>query len=255
MQLSMKYWLNLEIRPMYKTAVLFGVLLLALACGNSIPSSKIEFVSKTKIVVPETSGLTFYNGSLFAVSDAKSFLYQMSLVGKLEYKYAVPVNGMEGVAFDEKKKAFVLLSETKRKMTYYSLKDGVGASFKIKGKQNSDNDGLEGVCFNSKKESLYLLNEAKPKKLLKISSKGKIKKDYDLSFSKDVSGIVYDDVLDVFWILSDASKALYKVDDKGELLQEFPLNIEKPEGIALDNQRRLYIVSDQTADLFIFQIK
>ena len=43
--------------------------------------------------------------------------------------------------------------------------------------------------------------------------------------------------------------------DKGELLQEFPLSIEKAEGIAIDDQRRLYIVSDQTADLFIFQIK
>ena len=255
MILSTKYWLNLEIKPMYKISVLFGVLLLALACGNSIPSIKIEFISKTKIVVPEPSGLTFYNGSLFVISDANSFLYQMSLSGKLEHKYAVPVKGMEGVAFDEKKKAFVLLSETKRKMTYYSLKDGVGASYKIKGKQSADNDGLEGVCFNSKKESLYVLNEAKPKKLLKISSKGKIKKNYDLSFGKDVSGIVYDDVLDVFWILSDASKALYKVDDKGELLQEFPLSIEKAEGIAIDDQRRLYIVSDQTADLFIFQIK
>lgn len=240
---------------MYKNSILLFVLLLVLACGKSTSQNELKFISKTKLAISEPSGLTYHNGSLYAVSDAKSNLYQLSLSGKLEQKYHVKVKGMEGVAFNEETQCFVLLSESKRTITSYSLQTGKGDKYKIKGKQHRINKGLEGICYNSKKKSLYVVNEEDPKKLLKISSEGAVKKDYGLKFSKDISGLVYDPLLNAYWVLSDESQALYKVSTKGVMLQKFPLEIQKAEGIAMDENRRLYIVSDLTSELFIYQLK
>lgn len=240
---------------MGRYSLLVGFLLLILACGNTVPENELEFLFKKKIVVPEPSGLTYHKGSLFAISDAVPVLYQLSLSGILEAKFEVDKKGLEGVAYHEELQSFVLLSESKRSITYYSLKNGKGKSHKVKGKQKSENNGLEGICYNSNKQSLYVINESKPKKLLRISKKGNLKKEYKLGFGKDVSGIVYDSKLDVFWVLSDESQALYKVSKKGKNLQKFSLKISKPEGIALDENRRIYIVSDLSSELFVYQLK
>lgn len=240
---------------MYNNTLLWGFVLLVLACGNTTPINELEFISKTKIVVPEPSGLTYHHGSLFVVSDAVSYLYQLSLDGLYEEKFDVGVKQMEGVAYNEATGSFVIISESKRSITAFSITKGKGETHKIKGKQKGANKGLEGVCYNSNKQSLYVLNEANPKQLLRISPKVKIKKEYELDFSKDVSGIVYDAKLNVYWVISDESQALYKVSTKGKELQKFSLDIKKPEGIALDENRRLYIVSDLTSELFVYQLK
>jgi uncharacterized protein YjiK len=240
---------------MYKNPILGCFFLLVFACGKTTSQNELVFVSKTKIAIAEPSGLTYHKGKLYVVSDADSNLYQITLSGLLKQIYPVKVKGMEGVTYSNKTKCFVLLSESKRSITSYSLDKGQGETHKIRGKQNGSNKGLEGVCYHSKKQSLYVVNEANPKQLLKISSKGKIKKEYDLHFAKDISGIVYDELLDVFWVLSDKSQALYKVSTKGKMLQKLPIQIKKPEGLALDENRRLYIVSDLTSELFAYQLK
>ncbi|MEI6866714.1 SdiA-regulated domain-containing protein [Flavicella sp.] len=233
----------------------YCLLFFVIACGKSTSQNKLKFISKTIIEVPEPSGLTYHDGSLFVVSDEVPYLYRLSLNGRLEQKYHTKVKDMEGVVYDKSTESFILLSELKRSITYYSLDKGVGKIHKIKGKQHSKNKGLEGICYHSKKQSLYVVNEARPKQLLKISRKGKIKKKYDLKFAKDISGMVYDAKLDVFWVLSDESQALYKVNSKGKKLQKIPLEIKKPEGVCIDRNRRLYIVSDLTSELFIYQLE
>lgn len=225
------------------------------ACEKSSSQSSLEFISKTKIVVPEPSGLTYHDGNLYVISDAVPYLYKLSLNGLLEDSYPIYIKQLEGLTYNKATEKFVLLSESKRSITSFTITNGTAKHHKIKGKQKQSNKGLEGICYNSKKQSLYIINEAHPKQLLKISAKGKIKKEFDLKFAKDVSGIVYDAVLDVFWILSDESQALYKVSSKGKKLQKIPLKIKKPEGVALDENRRLYIVSDLTSQLFIYQLK
>lgn len=252
----MRYLLNLVIKHIMLSRVLCCcAFLLAFSCSNTPPKNSLEFISKIKIAVAEPSGLVYHDKHLYVVSDKDPYLYQLQTNGLLVTTYPINSKGVEGLTYIESEEKFVLVNENKRSVFKFSIEKGRSKSYKIKGKQHSKNDGLEGICYNSKKESLFVLNEARPKQLLKISAKGKIKKKYDLSFSKDVSGIVYDPVLDVYWIVSDESKALYKVNTKGELLQEIPILVEKAEGVALDDQRNLYIVSDLTSDLFVYKLK
>ena len=256
MLLLKRYLLNLGDIHMLRKSIFWSFFLFVFSCGNTVHRTKIVFLSKTKIAVPEPSGLAYCNGFLYTVSDRVSELYRLNLNGIVEEEYSVPVKDLEGVAYSASKNCFYLISESKRTLNSWSLEKGFLKKHKVKGEQHGGkNKGLEGLCYNSKNNSLYAVNEAKPKQLLKLSSKGKIQEKYKLDFAKDISGIVYDAVLNVFWMLSDASQALYKVSLTGEMIQKFPLGIEKPEGIALDENRKLYIVSDLTSELVVFQIQ
>lgn len=240
---------------MFKKNILGSFFLLVLACANTTQKNKISFLSKTKLAVLEPSGLTFHKGFLYTVSDQKSEVYRLDLNGRVQQKYSVNIKDLEGIAYSESKQCFYVLSESKRTLVSLDLENKTSKKHKVKGNQNGgENKGLEGLCYNAKDGFLYAVNESKPKQLLQLSSKGKIKEKYKLDFAKDISGIVYDPVLHVFWVLSDESQALYKTDLKGNLLQKYSLEIEKAEGIALDRNRRLYIVSDLTSELFVYQI-
>ena len=61
----------------------------------------------------------------------------------------------------------------------------------------------------------------------------------------------YDTEQDVLWILSDESKTLTKCDKKGIEIEQFRLNIDKAEGIALNlSESVFYMVSDSRNVLY-----
>lgn len=66
---------------------------------------------------------------------------------------------------------------------------------------------------------------------MKVSAKRKIKKDYGLKFFKDISVIVYDGLLNRYWVLSDEVHARFQITTKVIMLKKYPVKIEKPEGI------------------------
>lgn len=220
-----------------------------------VSQHSITLVSEVELDIKEPSGIAFHEGDLYVVGDSEPFLYQLSLGGLIKDRYEVAVKDMEGVVYHPKFKSFVLLSETNRQMVRFSIENGIQEKFDLKGKQSKSNMGLEGICYHSDLKSLFVVNEAHPKRMMQVTNKGKVKKKFDLKFPSDISGITYDKELNVFWIVSDESKALYKVSEKGEEIQKFLLDIEKAEGIAIDDKRRLYIVSDRTNNLFVYQIK
>jgi uncharacterized protein YjiK len=82
----------------------------------------------------------------------------------------------------------------------------------------------------------------------------------------DFSGIEYDTTRSMFWIVSDRAKRLFLYDwDSNLVIQSAALGfeddgefreIEKAEGIAVDPQsNRLYVVSDQEARLYVFDVR
>ena len=241
---------------MYRILFLFCVGLTF--CQSSSKKETLQLIQKIQLEIPETSGLTYANGFLYTVSDAKNAVYKISLDGVLLEKYKADVKDLEGIAFNEDTGLFYLVSEAKRKLFEFDVVKGILGSEKVKGAQNGGaNKGLEGVTYNTKDQRLYLVNEAKPKKLLRLSSKNKkIKEAFDLEFGKDISGICYDKKRDVFWVLSDESQIVYKTTDKGVLLKEYLIPVVKAEGVAINlTLDRLYIVNDGASELFVFQLK
>jgi uncharacterized protein YjiK len=56
--------------------------------------------------------------------------------------------------------------------------------------------------------------------------------------------------------LSDESQRVYKTDLSGNMLEEFKIKIIQPEGITLNKARtKLYVVSDKTGSLYVFNLE
>jgi len=82
----------------------------------------------------------------------------------------------------------------------------------------------------------------------------------------DFSGLCYDTVRRAFWIVSDKAKRVFLYDwAANRVVQSAPLGfgkdgdykeVEKAEGIAVDPEaNRLYLVSDEEARLYVFDVR
>ena len=69
---------------------------------------------------------------------------------------------------------------------------------------------------------------------------------------KDLSGIYYSSE-DCLWLLSDVDKKIIKYSFEGEILAEYKINVEQPEGIAFSkDEGKIYIVSDKMEKLYVY---
>ena len=239
----------------------------------------------------EPSGvvLTHTQTALWVVSDDKKRLFQIDLNGQLipEATLHTPVKELEGVTLDRDGNLY-LVSEGQNKIIVLDahgqlhheqrLKhiDGYKKISQYFDKSAQKNKGLEGITLAQ--DHLFVLKEGDPGLLIKISSDlHKIKGYKQLSvrngFSDesikskhlDYSGLCYDPSRHCFWIVSDRAQRLFLYSWKqDQVLQSFALGyqqdgeyreIEKAEGVAYNHDtQRLYIVSDLTAQLYIYAI-
>ena len=117
---------------------------------------------------------------------------------------------------------------------------------------NDPNSGIEGITYNSNENIIYFLNEKNPGKLFKVNSSFNIIESFELNFANDYSGMFYEASTDLLWIVSDESQTINKCTTEGELLDSFSINVNKPEGIVIANNK-IYIVSDSQETLYIFE--
>jgi len=226
------------------------------SCGSTSQKNEIILLDQYLLEVPEPSGLTYADGFLYTVSDSTNKVYKLSLNGGLYEIYKTGLKDLEGIVFSGKTSQFYIASESKRALFLMSLEDGVQEKYKIKGKQHGgSNKGLEGVCFNSLNNNIYVVNEAKPKELLQLNLKVKIETKFSLHFGKDISGMCFDKGTNTFWVLSDESQAIYQITMEGKLMNKYAIPVVKPEGITIDEDGKLYVVSDKTSELFVFKVK
>lgn len=227
---------------------------LLIACSPKVSSqSDLKLVSTIKLNISEPSGITAYKNHLYIVSDQTGNIYKTNLKGKVLQKIKTNYSDVEGIAFNPNKSQFLIVDEAKRTLITLNSDGSVVKKVKIKGKQDHHNSGLEGIAYNASKNKIYVLNEKSPKQLLEVSKKGEILNKLKLDFSKDLSGLCFDEKTNTFWIVSDESKHIYNISKKGKLLKKYKIAVEKAEGITVF-KNRIYIVSDSLNKLFVFEM-
>lgn len=240
---------------MVKKHLLFSLLIVGFVV--SIPKvrsqSDLKLIKTVKLSIPEPSGIAAYNNHLYIVSDHTGIIYKTNLKGEVLQKIKTSYSDLEGISINPNKSQFLIVNEAKRTLITLNFDGSLVKKVKIKGKQEQHNSGLEGITYNSSKNKIYVLNEKSPKQLLELNFKGEILDTYKLDFSKDVSGICYDENKDNFWVISDESKGVYQVSKKGILLKKHKIQVEKAEGITI-YKNRIYIVSDSLSKLFVFEM-
>ncbi|MNZ88855.1 SdiA-regulated [compost metagenome] len=128
------------------------------------------------------------------------------------------------------------------------------------------NKGFEGVTYDAEKDRLYVVKEKSPRQLYEISGLGsslghrmqiqiRDRTDWigENVFATDLSDIHFDPQSRHLVILSDESKLLFEMTEDGKListrnlvgwLTELKRTAPQPEGVTLDKDGNLYVVSE-----------
>ena len=250
--------ITLKMQMFYRIffATLICVQTLLLSCSNDnrpTPNQTgLELVNSLNISVSEPSGLAIsYNkDALYTVSDNNSKIYKLSFLGSILKTFDFVGDDLEGVSqFGQNK--LLLAEERDKTIIEFDINTEQFIAHEIDYDNNEANSGLEGVAYKASTNSVFILNEKDPGLLMKLNANFIIESTYELDFASDYSGIFYDDILDVLWIVSDQSKTLNKCKLNGILIKEYPIEVTKAEGVVVTNNK-IYIVSDSTNKLYTF---
>ncbi|EKT7566676.1 YjiK family protein [Salmonella enterica] len=131
------------------------------------------------------------------------------------------------------------------------------STVKLEGYDKAKNKGLEGTAWDAKNERLYAAKERKPIVIKEVEmSKNGITRVLPSAITasvSDVSGLEYYAPTDSLLVLSDESKMILEVSSEWRVRDRLFLTAEwsglredipQPEGIAMDNENNLYIVSE-----------
>ncbi|MBZ0182095.1 MAG: SdiA-regulated domain-containing protein [Melioribacteraceae bacterium] len=233
------------------------LLLLFFGCTNKKETkdnlSDLTFLKSVKLQIPEPSGITFFNNSLWIVSDDESSIFNVDTLGNI--LNTIPVDGkdLEGIT-NTSDSVIVIILERDRKVIALDL-DGKELHSKTIDITGELNYGLEGIGFNQVKRNFYVLNEKNPLLIIELDENFEELSRKEIQFAKDISGITYDENRDVYWVTSDESNSINFCNHNFEVIKEYKVNIPQIEGIAIDLvKNRLYVVSDRTESLYIYQI-
>jgi uncharacterized protein YjiK len=239
-----------------------SVLLLAILCtfcNQNLDEKKektLAFSIAEQIPVTEPSGLdlTFDEKGFWIVSDQNSKVYLIDSWGREVKSFKIDGEDLEGVTVIDDSTLAVVLERTREVV----ILDTSGLELKrakldLEGELNN---GLEGISYDPVEKKFFVLNEKKPRLLITLDENlNELTRD-TLNFSKDVSGIYFDFIDKTLWILSDESQSINKTDLRGNPLEKFKINVTQPEGITLNKARtKMYIVSDKTENLYVFNLK
>ncbi|WP_150305256.1 SdiA-regulated domain-containing protein [Pseudomonas saliphila] len=225
--------------------------------------------------VPDNlSGLTFDpdRRQLWAVINRPNELVGMSLEGEVLSRH--PLHGfddVEGVvhlgngqlAVVEERRQTVVVMPVPEDSGVLELKDFVQLQVEL---YAEDNKEYEGLAYDRANDRLYIAKESDPMRLYQIKDFAK-----DLSqrlpqdmqnitpslgrnlFLNDFSGLAFDEASGHLLALSDESKLLIELGTTGKVISYMSLSgglsglesgIPQAEGVTLDDQGRLYIVSE-----------
>ncbi|MDX2463474.1 MAG: SdiA-regulated domain-containing protein [Porticoccus sp.] len=227
------------------------------------------------------SGLTFNTdtGTLFAIINNPEQLIELNTQGKVLRTIALKgFEDTEGLAYlgnqqfaiiEERKRAIIIVSITPRATTL-ELASQRSIALPV---SSANNNGFEGITTDPSSGRLYIVNEKSPRQLIQVDGFTTNQPNLSISMpldlehkpmgNKDFSGIYFNAEFQTLLLLSDESKLLTEVDLNGQINSQLRLkaghagltkSIPQAEGITLDNEGALYILSEPNL-LYRFDIK
>lgn len=235
------------------TFFIFISLFVASCDKTTSTTSQLKLLNTFAIDVPEPSGLAINSSGniLYTVSDHTNKVYKLSTSGLVLQTFSFTGNDLEGVCNYTNGKLLVAEERTKN-IIELTMATGTFSTHPMEYENKEVNAGIEGITYNPTTQNIYFLNEKNPDKLYKLNTSFNIIENFDLDFANDYSGLFYDATDDLLWIVSDESQSINKCTLEGKLIEAYIINVQKPEGIAIANNK-IYIVSDSQEKLYTFQ--
>ncbi|ECZ6855305.1 hypothetical protein F8X58_15585 [Salmonella enterica] len=250
-----------DIRYVYQLILKYGDKPSALALSSYKAVIQQKPVAGVK---SNLSGLTYFaeDRMLFAVINNPPELVWLTTEGQLVGR--MPLQGIhdpESIAWSGGNQ-FQIGSEKDGAVykTQVDIQRGtmqIISMVKLEGYDKAKNKGLEGTAWDAKNERLYAAKERKPIVIKEVEmSKNGITRALPSAITasvSDVSGLEYHAPTDSLLVLSDESKMILEVSSEWRVRDRLFLTAEwsglrddipQPEGIAMDNENNLYIVSE-----------
>ncbi|EAB6842328.1 YjiK family protein [Salmonella enterica subsp. salamae] len=250
-----------DIRYVYQLILKYGDKPSALALNSYKAVIQQKPVAAVK---SNLSGLTYSaeDRMLFAVINNPPELVWLTTEGQLVGR--MPLQGIhdpESIAWSGGNQ-FLIGSEKDGAVykTQVDIQRGamqIISTVKLEGYDKAKNKGLEGTAWDAKNERLYAAKERKPIVIKEVEmSKNGITRVLPSAITasvSDVSGLEYYAPTDSLLVLSDESKMILEVSSEWRVRDRLFLTAEwsglredipQPEGIAMDNENNLYIVSE-----------
>ena len=222
----------------------------------------------------DVSALTFdpERKSLFTVTNKNSELIELSLEGKILRRVALTGFGdPEAVEFISSD-TYVITDESEQRLIKIHLEqdttflDGADAEQMTLGVHMGGNKGFEGLAYDSVGKRLFVAKERdpmliyevqgfphyNPEKSYAVHVVNNPKRDAGM-FVRDLSSLQYDERSGHLLALSDESHLILELDVDGRPLSTMSLikgrqglqkTVPQAEGIAMDDDGRLYLVSE-----------
>jgi uncharacterized protein YjiK len=238
-----------------KNLLLSFLLLVFVGCDKiKEQPEKLKPVETYSLKISEPSGLALFKDKLWIVSDNKNTVYQTNFKGEVEFSFKINGNDPEGITgFDDSLLAIVLEISNEILVTDFNGNKISKTSIDI---QESSNSGLEGITYNPSNGHFYLVNEKNPVLLIETDKNSKELSRKKTKDVKDLSGISYSTKEDCLWLLSDEDRKIIKASLDGDFIKEYKINVDQPEGIAVDDENNLlYVVSDKEEKLYVYKIE
>ncbi|WP_306102484.1 SdiA-regulated domain-containing protein [Pseudomonas sp. SJZ079] len=209
---------------------------------------------------------------LGVINGGPTELVALNKTGDVTERY--PLDGfgdIEGLAYMGGSRV-VVVDERTQELSFFNLPEAsqtihhADAQYLSLGINLNGNKGFEGITYDAANDRLFMVKERNPRQLYEISGVGASLgqrmqiKILDLTswiddkvFATDLSDIYFDPKTKHLVILSDESKLLVEMTDEGELvsfrnfvglLSDLKESAPQPEGVTLDNEGNLYVVSE-----------
>jgi len=223
--------------------------------GDTAPTEgetpSLQQIYAYNTVIEEPSGITYKasDNSFLVVSDASSTVYKIDSTGTVLGAIKTDGKNYEGISLSSAEDTIYIAEETKRQIAKFTAAGKRIASFSVD-VAAGDSHSLEGICAGADNK-LYILNEKEPCMLLEYTgAKETMRK--EITFSSDLSDIFYEKETGYLWIVSDESKAVFKLTTGGILIKKYSISFDKGEGITIAN-KKIYIVNDSNGKLYVFK--
>ena len=219
---------------------------------------QLQMIAEYALDVPEPSGVAFSKSlnCLWTVSDQTNKIYKLSLIGTTLETLSFTGQDLEGVTYDSISQTLWVVQESTREIVQVDLSGQELHRYTVSVNGSTPNSGLEGVCIDQN-QLISVVNEKDPGVFVSLDSNYTVVSTQTLNFASDYADVcVNPESPGCYWIVSDEDQELYNWNITEGILESFPLNFPKPEGIAYDiTSHRLYLVSDSQSKLYLYEIK
>ncbi len=247
------YPVKLAIFTVLSTGLFFG-------CGtknnNVKPNPHLALQDSVFLAISEPSGLTISPDGqrLWTVSDNTNRVYELTPAGDIVR--TLPFSGfdLEGIAYDGRDGGSLrVVEENDMEIVQINLAGYVIERHLIDF-EGHGGSGLEGICLSGPENELYVVYEKTPPQLLHLDNNYDVSESWTPDICDDFSGLAPGPAAGQFWIVSDESQEISLFDTTDGLISSYPLPYRKAEGIAVGPAGLIYIVREDTGQLYTYRL-